>query len=61
MLEAINPQEQSEIRDRLYKELTLIGNEKGFAEVEMTQTTTSQSGEKMEWSIKVVFKKGVTR
>lgn len=57
MSEAIPTEEKSDIRDRLFKELTMIGNEKGFQEVEMTQTTTAESGEQMEWSIKVVFKR----
>ena len=57
MSEAIPSEEKSDIRDRLFKELSQIGNEKGFQEIEMTQTTTSETGEQMEWSIKVVFKR----
>lgn len=57
MSETIPSEEKSDIRDRLFKELTQIGNEKGFQEIEMTQTTTSETGEQMEWSIKVVFKR----
>lgn len=59
MVEPVDKQEQTAIRDRLFKELTEIGSEKGFSQVEMTQTTTAQNGERMEWSIKVVFSKGV--
>ena len=59
IVEPVNRDEQTAIRDRLFKELTEIGSEKGFSQVEMTQTTTSQNGERMEWSIRVVFTKGV--
>lgn len=57
MSETIPSKEKTDIRDRLFRELTEIGNEKGFQEIEMTQTTTAESGEQMEWSIKVVFKR----
>ena len=57
MNETIPSKEKTDIRDRLFRELTEIGNEKGFQEIEMTQTTTAESGEQMEWSIKVVFKR----
>lgn len=57
MSEAIPTNEKTDIRDRLFMELTQIGNEKGFQEIEMTQTTTAESGEQMEWSIRVVFKR----
>ena len=57
MSEAIPSKEKTDIRDRLFRELTEIGNEKGFQEIEMTQTTTAESGEQMEWSIRVVFKR----
>ena len=59
MTEPINREDQSDIRDRLFKELSEIGSEKGFSQVELTQTTTKQNGERMEWSIRVVFLKGV--
>lgn len=59
MTEPINREDQSDIRDRLFKELSEIGSEKGFSQVELTQTTTRQNGERMEWSIRVVFLKGV--
>lgn len=58
MKEPITTQDQTEMRDRLFKELSEIGNEKGFNEVQLTQTTIAQDGQRMEWSIKVVFKKG---
>jgi len=61
MVEPVDKQEQTAIRDRLFKELSEIGSEKGFSQVEMTQTTTAQNGERMEWSIRVVFSKGVKR
>ena len=61
MQEPVSKQDQTDIRDRLFKELADIGNEKGFNDIELTQTTTLQSGERMEWSIRVVFKKGVNR
>ena len=55
----ITKEEQDDLRGKLFEKLVDIGTEKGFSEVEMTQITTDQSGERMEWSIKVVFKKGV--
>ena len=61
MTEPVSKQDQTDIRDRLFKELADIGNEKGFNDIELTQTTTLQSGERMEWSIRVVFKRGTAR
>lgn len=58
MKESITQQDQTEMRDRLFKELSEIGGEKGFNEVQLTQTTIAQDGQRMEWSIRVVFKKG---
>ena len=58
MTAPITKDEQDELRRRLFEKLAEIGAEKGFSEIEMTQITTDQSGERMEWAIKVVFKKG---
>lgn len=58
MTAPITKNEQDELRRRLFEKLAEIGAEKGFSEIEMTQITTDQSGERMEWAIKVVFKKG---
>ena len=58
MSEPITKEEQDYLRGQLFEKLVDIGAEKGFSEVEMTQITTDQSGERMEWSLKVVFKKG---
>ena len=58
MTAPITKDEQDELRRRLFEKLAEIGAEKGFSEIEMTEITTDQSGERMEWAIKVVFKKG---
>ena len=59
MTDPITKEEQDDLRGQLFEKLCDIGHEKGFQTVEMTQITTDQSGERMEWSIKVVFKKEV--
>ena len=59
MSEPITKEEQDELRGKLFEKLTEIGAESGFSEVEMTQVTTDSNGGRMEWSIRVVFKKGV--
>ena len=56
----ISKEEQDELRGRLFEKLSEIGSEKGFSEIEMTQITTDSTGERMEWSIRVVFKRGVS-
>ena len=61
MSEPISKEEQDDLRGQLFEKLCDIGAEKGFSEVELTQITTDQSGERMEWSIRVVFKKGVRK
>ena len=57
-IEPVDREDQTAIRDRLFRELAEIGSEKGFSQVEMTQLTTFQNGERMEWSIRVMFSKG---
>lgn len=59
MVEPVDKQEQTEMRDKLFRQLSEIGSEKGFSEIELNQITTAQTGEKMEWTIRVTFKKGV--
>ena len=58
MMEAVDKQAETEMRDKLFKQLSEIGIEKGFSEIELNQITTAQNGDKLEWSIRVVFKKG---
>ena len=59
MSEPITQEEQDDLRGKLFDNLVKVGLEKGFAEVELTQTSTASSISKMEWTLKVVFKKGV--
>ena len=59
MTDPITKEEQDDLRGKLFEKLCDIGHEKGFQTIEMTQITTDQSGECMEWSLKVVFKKEV--
>lgn len=57
MSEPITKEEQDDLRGKLFDSLVKMGLEKGFARVELTQTTASSSLTKMEWTLKVTFKK----
>lgn len=57
MTEPITKEEQDDLRGKLFDSLVKMGLEKGFAQVELTQTSTSSSFTKMEWTLKVTFKK----
>lgn len=59
MSEPITREEQDDLRDKLFERLCDIGYEKGFETIEMTQTASNQNTDRMEWTIKVVFKRGV--
>lgn len=59
MLEPIARDEQDDLRGKLFEKLAEIGAEKGFSEVEMTQIATDSNRERIEWSVRVVFKRGV--
>lgn len=59
MSEPITKEEQEDLRGKLFDSLVKIGLEKGFTNVELSQTAESSSFTKMEWTIKVAFKKGV--
>lgn len=61
MSEPITKEEQDDLRGRLFDSLVKMGLEKGFSEVELTQTNESSSFTKMEWTIRVAFKKGATK
>ena len=57
MSEPITREEQDDLRGQLFDSLVKMGLEKGFARVELTQTTTSSSLTRMEWTLKVTFRK----
>ncbi len=57
MSEPITKEEQDDLRGQLFDSLVKMGLEKGFARVELTQTTASSSLTRMEWTLKVTFKK----
>jgi len=57
MSEPITKEEQDDLRGKLFDSLVQMGLEKGFAQVELTQTSESSSISKMEWTLKVTFKK----
>ena len=57
MSEPITKEEQDDLRGKLFDRLVQMGLEKGFAQVELTQTSESSSISKMEWTLKVIFKK----
>lgn len=57
MSEPITKEEQDDLRGKLFDSLVKMGLEKGFARVELTQTTASSSLTRMEWTLKVTFKK----
>ena len=57
MTEPITKEEQDDLRGKLFDSFVKMGLEKGFAQVELTQTATSSSFTKMEWTLKVTFKK----
>jgi len=59
--EPITKEEQEDLRAKLFDSLVQIGLEKGFNIVELSQKTESSSLSKMEWTLKVAFKKEVTR
>ena len=61
MSEPITKEEQEDLRAKLFDSLVQIGLEKGFNIVELSQKTESSSLSKMEWTLKVAFKKEVTR
>lgn len=58
MSDPITKEEQDDLRGKLFDSLVKMGLEKGFAQVELTQTNISSSLNKMEWTLKVTFKKG---
>lgn len=58
MSDPITKEEQDDLRGKLFDSLVKMGLEKGFAQVELTQTNVSSSLNKMEWTLKVTFKKG---
>ena len=58
MAEPITKEEQDDLRGKLFDSLVKMGLEKGFSEVELTQTNESSSFTKREWTIRVAFKKG---
>ena len=58
MSDPITKKEQDDLRGKLFDSLVKMGLEKGFAQVELTQTNVSSSLNKMEWTLKVTFKKG---
>ena len=57
MSDPITKEEQDDLRGKLFDSLVKMGLEKGFAQVELTQTNVSSSLNKMEWTLKVTFKK----
>ena len=61
MSEPITKEEQEDLRAKLFDSLVQIGLEKGFNIVELSQKTESSSLSKMEWTLKVAFKKEVSR
>ena len=58
MSDPITKEEQDDLRGKLFDSLVKMGLEKGIAQVELTQTNVSSSLNKMEWTLKVTFKKG---
>lgn len=59
MSEPLSKEEQDDLRGKLFDSLVKMGLEKGFSQVELTQTSGSSSISRMEWTIRVTFKKGV--
>lgn len=57
MSEPITKEEQEDLRAKLFDSLVQIGLEKGFSIVELSQKTESSSLNRMEWTLKVAFKK----